>query len=449
MKKPLVVTLMLVLAGCSANGASPKGVTTANVSANVLQFAVGTANLYGTTTGLNVVATYRQPASGGFKPGDSGTLLNSPKLTVPGQLPGTPGTGAPFDATSTVLTGPATAELSGHTMNATSQVPNTTNLTTFGQSGGVFGLGIEPYNAYGSYDAPSGANIGQPFQVAPYPVPLYDFAGDTNAFEPWGGPPAFDIAGNGESVVGSGAYPGGTAGAEMGLDVFATVTPAAGEYQLTVVVPANTGRVTQTATAAIGSPTLLPNVAPAAVSGFGAGGATFHVVLPGGVTEAYIQITDSGPPLTSSSAQPASCNGSGLGSPIYYTIHVAHSGTYLLGAAAGPGGAPSLCSSAANSAVNGAPTPGDNFTVQTIGFDYPAFEASYPHSLGNPAPPIVGNSGTSDITISPAADCSEDVPPAVFGCSIPLSGASGNRSHHQSSTTRKPSSTTRHAVINL
>jgi len=456
MKKPLVVTLMLVLAGCSANGASPKGVTTANVTANVLQLAVGTANLYGTTTGLNVVATYRQPASGGFKPGDSGTLLNSPKLTVPGQLPGTPGTGAPYDGTSTVLTGPATAELSGHVMNSTSQVPNTTNLTTFGQSGGVFGLGIEPYNAYGSYDAPSGGNIGQPFQVAPYPVPLYDFAGDTNAFEPWGGPPSFDVAGNGESVVGSGAYPGGTAGAEMGIDVFATVPPAAGDYQLTVVVPANTGRVTQTATAAIGSPTLLPNIAPAAVSGFGAGGASFHVVLPAGVTEAYIQITDFGPPLNSSSSQPASCNGSGLGQtsseapPVYYTIHAGRSGTYLLGAAAGPGGSPSLCSEAANSAVNGAPTPSDMFTVQTIGFDYPAFEASYPHSLGNPAPPIVGNGGTSDITISKAADCLQDVPPAVFGCTVPISGASGNRSHIPSSkSTRKPSSSTRHAVINL
>ncbi len=53
------------------------------------------------------------------------------------------------------------------------------------------------------------------------------------------------------------------------------------------------------------------------------------------------------------------------------------------------------------------------FNVQTIGFDYPAFEASYPHSLGNPAPPIAGNSGTSDITISKAADWLQDVPPSV------------------------------------
>jgi len=246
MKKPLVVILTLALAACGANGSDPKGVTTANVSANVLQLQVGTANLYGTVTGLNVVTTYRQPASGGFKPGDSGTLLNSPRLTVPGQLPGTPGSAAPFDPTSTVFSGPAAAELNGHVMGATSQVPNSTNQTTFGLSGGVFGLGIEPYNAFGSYDAPSGVNIGAPFQVAPYPVPVYDFAGDVNAFEPWGGPPAFNVAGNGQSIVGSGAYPAGTAGAEMGIDVFATVPPALGTYQLSVVIPANIKKKTIT-----------------------------------------------------------------------------------------------------------------------------------------------------------------------------------------------------------
>ncbi len=94
-KRPLVVTLMLVLAGCSANGASPKGVTTANVSARTCcSSPSGRRTCTGTITGLNVVATYRQPVSGGFKAGDSGsTLLNSPKLDVPGQLPGTPGFG--------------------------------------------------------------------------------------------------------------------------------------------------------------------------------------------------------------------------------------------------------------------------------------------------------------------------------------------------------------------
>jgi hypothetical protein len=450
LKKPLVVILTLALAACSANGSDPKGVTTANVSANVLQLQVGTANLQGVVTGLNVVATYRQPASGGFKPGDSGTLLNSPKLTVPGQLPGTPGAVAPYDPTSTILGGPASAELNGHVMGPTSQVPNSTNETTFGLSGGVFGLGIEPYNAYGSYDAPSGINIGAPFQVAPYPVPLYDFAGDADAFVPWGGPPAFNIAGNGQSVVGSGAYPAGTRGAELGIDVFATVPPALGAYQLSVIIPANTGRFTQTATANMGAVTLLPTVGPPGVSGYGSGNATLNVALPGKVTEAYLQVTDIGPQsATSTSGQPASCNGSGGGNPIYYTIHVAHSGSFLLGSARGPGGAPTICTAADNTAADGAPVSGDQFTVQTIGFDYPAFESSYPSSLGNPAPNIVGVNGTDDITISKTAVCVEPVPPGVFACAAPFTSPRGGTVRRNSSSIHHPSATTRKAVINL
>src|SRR5579872_3442109 len=73
------------LTGCGASGGSnaPAPNTQASITTNVLQFAVGTANIYGVANaGLNVVATYRQPA-GGFAPGDSGTLVNSPTLTLP------------------------------------------------------------------------------------------------------------------------------------------------------------------------------------------------------------------------------------------------------------------------------------------------------------------------------------------------------------------------------
>ncbi len=103
--KSLAVIFTLGLAACSASGTNPKSVSSVNVADNVLQFAVGTANLYGTSVGLNVVATYRQPGNG-FKPGDSGTLLNSPKITLPGTLPGVPGSGAGYDGTSTILAGP-------------------------------------------------------------------------------------------------------------------------------------------------------------------------------------------------------------------------------------------------------------------------------------------------------------------------------------------------------
>jgi hypothetical protein len=81
-----------------------------------------------------------------------------------------------------------------------------------------------------------------------------------------------------------------------------------------------------------------------------------------------------------------------------------------LGDASGNSGAPSICSSAQNTAANtvanggtGATLDGDAFTVQLIGFDYPAYAASYPNSLRNPAPALVGGAGQDDITISSAA----------------------------------------------
>ena len=78
--------------------------------------------------------------------------------------------------------------------------------------------------------------------------------------------------------------------------IFATVPPAAGPYQsFTVVVPANTGRITQTVTAAIGPSTLLATFSPPA-GGYGGGGITITAALPGGVTEAYLQVTDYGTP---------------------------------------------------------------------------------------------------------------------------------------------------------
>jgi hypothetical protein len=103
--------------------------------------------------------------------------------------------------------------------------------------------------------------------------------------------------------------------------------------------------------------------------------------------------------------------------PTYYTIEVKASGTAVLPDLQGPGKTPSLCTSAQNSVANGtasAPvsTPGDQFTIQLVGFDYPWFEASYPNSSGNPSPTIAGASGQSDITISSAAGYDQPVPSA-------------------------------------
>ena len=300
--------IAFALSGCGASGGNPTTPTQASVSSNVLQFAVGTADYSGCgTPSLNVVTTYRQPA-GSFAPGDSGTLVNTPTLTVPAAIAGPAGAASGYDITSTVLTGPATGEIGTDAITSTSQNPGTTTVTSFGQSGGVFGLGIEPWNSTSNGDAsPPGANTaGTPFQVAPYPVPLYDAASatgtDPNIFVPWGGPPAFKYGGSPNSIVGSQSVPGGTAGVSEGIDVFEAVAPVAGNYQLSVVIPANTGTVTQTKSVTLGAVTCIPQAATPAFVADGTGGGTLAFVMPAGATEAFVQITDFGPDSSAGTA---------------------------------------------------------------------------------------------------------------------------------------------------
>jgi hypothetical protein len=301
-------------------------------------------------------------------------------------------------------------------------------VTSFGQSGGVFGLGIEPFNAQAQGDCtPAGVgSTGTPFQVPPYPVPLYDplFGADPNAFIPWGGPPAFEIAGNPDSVVGSLAnfYPAGTAGVPEGIDVFEGIAPTpGGAYSLSISIPANTGTIAQGVKFTI--PTTLTTLGTATSPAYtpdGNGGGTFAFTMPAGATEAYLELVDYGP------AQPAapaagliSCNGlASTGTPLYYTIETTTSGTLTLPDLIGPtaptslepGGAkpgtiPSVCTAAQNTTANGGTaTPDDQLAIQVIGFDYPAYESSYPNSLRVQAPAILGANGEDDITIS-AATC--------------------------------------------
>jgi hypothetical protein len=387
------VLVALGLAACSGSGTSPKGVSTANVATNTLQLNVGTANIGG-VAGTNVVVTYRQPS------GQSGTLVNSPTLTFPTALAGPAGTADGFD--STIVTGPAAAEIG--TTSATSTSQNATNATTFGVSGGAFGLGLEPFN-YG--------NLGTPDNVASYQVPLYDKLGyshtkaaqdaaagsgpcasscpvDPNAFLPIGGLPAFDPSGNQAAVL------AGVNGVSEGLDVFA-VTPAVGTYGLAV---ANPGAAGASATAAMTSAALLPTITAPPVpaitangaTGGGSDSATFAYVQPPGAIEGYVQVTDFGP----TTAKAASCLGASTAKPIYYTVALTASGTATL-----PAG--SLCSAADNTTATKSASDGDAFTVQVIAFDYHAYEISYPNSLGVPAPSIVGAGAShqADVTISP------------------------------------------------
>jgi hypothetical protein len=403
---------MIGLAACSGSGVTPStNVTTANVSTNVLQFAAGTANIAG-TMGLNVVVTYRQ-ASNGYKPGDSGSLVNSVSLTGPFTLPSQPGNADAYY--STIETGPATGEVGGSTMGSTPQTGSTTP-TTFGTSGQASGLGLEPYN----YN-----NGSVPDSVAPYTLPLYDpNTADPNAFVPWGGPPAFDPNHDGEGVrdvvTGTASWPWavpvGTLGVSEGIDVFQGITPSTTRpYALTVTVPGQTAgsaAATQQASFTLKSAAMLPAItaAPTVTTGTDTTGNTTLSVtlnaLPTGTTEAYVQIVDLGPNPTSATQTPG-CNTATAMQPVYYTLFFNAPGTKTITGLEGPrtsnGATPSICTATQNTAYAGSTMPADTFTVQEIGFDYPAYESSYPNSLGNPAPTILGPNGQDDITISPVA----------------------------------------------
>ncbi len=409
--------IALAFTGCSSVGGSPSAPPSSQpVASSVLQFAVGSANLPNGTTGLNVVATYRQP-NGAAKPGDSAVAVNSPTITLPSNIAVSVGSPAGYDGCSTVLTGPASAEIGTASMTSTTQSPGapcSTTQSTFGQSGGVFGLGIEPFNATGQADftPPSANTTGTPFQVAPYPVPLYATA-TSNTLIPWGGPPAFLVGGVPDSLAGNHELvPAGTNGVSEGIDVFNGVAPVAGgAYSLSVSVPANTGTVTQKATFTLPPAiTLLGGATAPAYAPDGNGGGTFAFTMPAGATEAYLEITDYGPPTG------ASCDGwASMATPVYYTIEATASGTLTLSDDLGPTAplsaaantVPSICTAAQNTTANGAATPGDQAVMQVVGFDYDAFGISYPNSVGKPSPSFANSNGSTDLTLS-AAICQFD-----------------------------------------
>src|SRR5271168_3661577 len=140
----------LILAGCSASGTNPIAPSrVCNIGANVLQLNVGTANLFGdvpasAVAGTNVAVTYRQSAAANCFAGNSGALVSSPTLTIPTALVGPAGAADGFGAT--IVTGPAAGEIGTTSMTALSQAPNVMGSATFGNDGGAFGLGLEPFN---------------------------------------------------------------------------------------------------------------------------------------------------------------------------------------------------------------------------------------------------------------------------------------------------------------
>ena len=405
---------------------------TVSSTAGTLKFAVGTANIFGTATGLNVASTYRLPSNGGLS-----VLVSTPKLTGPFVLPAASAdAGLGWDQFSTIAaygnviaggatSGPSALEVANHEITGTPQTirPNdpvcdqatnctsnpveVANTTSFGQAGGVFSNGIQPANE---------TNNGVPQTYEPYPVPIYDTS--TDAFLPWGGPPAFDRDGKGMGVRDGLNDVANVLGITEGITTFEGVAPVAGTYTLAMTIPtgigATTGNVslgTVTSTATLANVVPLPTIiTPAAVTEDGTGGVSVPVVLPAGVTEAFVNLVDYGP---SGIGDPeANCSSaSGIGTelaPVYYTAVVHASGTVTFGDKMGPNllngkngfsAAPTLCTAAANQTALADPTQtGDIYTIEIVGVDYPAYEANV--LFPSVSPTIVGAGGQADITIS-------------------------------------------------
>ncbi|HTX58899.1 MAG TPA: hypothetical protein VMH02_04410 [Verrucomicrobiae bacterium] len=449
---------LFAISGCGAGsgGIGVNSVNPTSPSYSSLQFAVGTANLYGKDRGLNVVSTLRQPdgdsALGADTPTISGPFVVT-ALAVPsyGEIPSNSGFPDPY--TTVINGGPSLREFHRSAVSGTAQtvapgtpacdrsggVPNgfvscpnglSPNTTTFGQSGGVFAMGLQPANVV--------ANTGQAYSYAPYAQPFYvDAAASKYEFVPWGGPPAFDPFGDGLGTrdgvniqLGDDSFGDPYfLGIGEGITVFDGMAARSGTYTLAVAVSTiGSGGSVSTTTiskrAHLDAAVLLPTLVTPVFHPNGKGGGTFTVALPHGVTQGYVQIVDWGPgggPHDGAATQPANCQGARGTSfaPVYYTVEITKAAktTYRLPDTIGPNSAttggkgnitpsPSICTAAQNQAKVSSSTPGDDIVVQFIGFDYPAYEAA--HGLIEATtpqnPPIVGSGGQSNITISDAAE---------------------------------------------
>ena len=349
----LAIALGSLLSACTS-GSSAVEPTVRSVDVlggTTLQLAVGTANIAG-TTGLNSVVTFRAAN------GTSASLLNAPTLTGPA--------GFTIPVNPTFKNDAGTASFSSQ-LQTTPIAPAAT--TTFGFSGGVFGMGFAPANSsiFGSANYPN--RFGGNF----YALPL----GGAAPLAYLGGPPAFP-------QVRDGTYPANYAGFLQGFTDFAA-TPVAGTYTLGVVIPTSavtTG--TKTATAVLASIAPLPTFSAPTIALDGFGGGTISLTVPAGVTEAYVDVVDT----------TGSCYG--LPAPAYFTVRTTTVGpqTLTLPDTLGP---PIVTASSSTPAKT--ICAGDKYQLYAVGFDYGAFAASYPNST-SAAPAIVGANGQADITTS-------------------------------------------------
>ena len=333
----LAVLAVAVTSCTSGNTAVPPAQTVVNpLQAGKLQFAVGTANING-TTGLNTVVTLRKAD------GTSAALFSTPTIVGPAGFIVPMATDANNDAGTNAITGAFPQQL------GTSAPP-----TTFGASGGVFGLGFQPDNS----------TTGGAASFARYALPFYA----TPKLTYLAGPPAFPQTRDGNTAS-------GFAGWTLGFTDFAAI-PVAGTYSLSVQIPTgfdgagNPTSGTLTAGAALGTITPLPTFAKPTFTADGAGGGSVAVTVPAGITEAYVYVVDTT---------------AGTGTDCF-----PGSQTLVLPPNLGP---------TAGAASNRSICSGDTVATYAAGFDYAVTDAAYPFSKTQ-TPAISGANGQADITTS-------------------------------------------------
>ncbi len=360
-----VALLGLATACTSGNsGLQPPFKSAAPYSQDALQLAVGVATFFDGSKGLNTVTTWRQPN------GLSATLLSIPAITlpagdtVPGGVSGTTTYGLPFGGGCANVDG-ATGAITG----SPQALPGTKALcTTFGQNGGAFAYGFEPDNAQttGSYLC---GFLWQPVYFDTVGAPFDGFVG---------GPPAFPDFSNGTVNCPSPPF----YGFSEGFTTF-DMPAVAGTYSLSLNIPASNVPAATIGPVAAGlnSTAGLPKWTTLSFHEDGAGGGTAHYTAPAGVTEVIVNLIDV--------SQSACCNGGTQG---YVYTQVGGGGTQSLSFPDNLGPVPNP-NAPATASINA----GDEYEVQFIGVDYPAFEAAPPNTSQTPA--IVGANGQADVTL--------------------------------------------------
>ncbi|GAC1534642.1 MAG: hypothetical protein NVS2B17_03950 [Candidatus Velthaea sp.] len=415
-----------LLAACTGGQAVSPPVSSAgggNVASSgysTLQFAVGTANIAG-QSGLNTVVTFRQ--SNGL----SAVGYSTPSITWDGAFTNT--SAVQFDGTQT---GPnvddGKPQITGSALPQAGVKPPTSTFgagnSGLGFSWGAFGYGFNPSNSATNggpnalqvpclpvYAATApglaagspgcNANSGPSFTFA-------DLAADGAMYV--GGPPAFPQV-RGVALTGQlGAYLGFVPFA--GLSPAPSVaTPGKSTFTLNLAIPAIGGTQTATTTATMTNFAKLGTFATPTFTPTAGGGGVVNYVLPALVTEAYLMVVNWGP----GGGGGANYNYGAGGAPFFYTIRVTGGTSAVLpdnlGATPAIGALPAgrstktFCSAADNKAAATAagtadPGAGDSYQVYAVGFDYPAFGASYPSSNGNPKPAISNAAGQADVTMS-------------------------------------------------